>query len=168
MPAKTAVPTAAPLPMTALVNRQVSTIDSDEQHQRQQRDQTRAPTARTGASSGGGQHQPDDERRRPVAGHDIVDEAVANAGARRDERKHDERQHPGADVDHRQADQDREPAAEAQASGAELIGNADPADDQRRQRHDDGEEGIPETVGGKVEQAQPSGLPIISRQAPVR
>ena len=43
----------------------------------------------------------------------------------------------------------------APASAADIVGDADPADDQRRQRDDDGEERIPEPVGRDVEQPQP-------------
>ena len=86
-----------------------------------------------------------------------MDEAAADAGARRDQSKRDERQHPGADVDRRQADQHAEASGE-RVGIADLVGNADPADDQRRRGDDDGEEGIPETVRRKVEQAQSVGL----------
>ncbi len=86
MPANTAVPTAAPLPIDGVGHPPGQHHRQRKQNQRHQprdfvgRRQEKPDQRRR-------QHQPGDDRRCPVAGDDIVDEAAANAEARRDQRQ---------------------------------------------------------------------------------
>ena len=58
-----------------------------EQRQRQERGEIRRRRAASGAADRRRQHHPDDDGRAPVAGDDIVHEAVREAGLPRDQRR---------------------------------------------------------------------------------
>ena len=110
MPAKTAVATAGPLPRATFVIRQDSTIVSAN---------STSETAEIASEAGqmrpnndGRQHDPDKQSRRPIAGHDEGNETVGYARAGSHRGKSHQRQDPRGKVDHREADEDRQLAAE--------------------------------------------------------
>lgn len=99
------------------------------------------------------QHEPGEDDRRPVARHDIMDEAVADADGAGDGGKRRDRQHPGADVDDRQPDHQEQAPGEAAVGACHLVGERRPAGKHRGRGPDDGEKRVPETVDRHVEQA---------------
>ena len=79
MPTKTAVASAAPRPIEALVSRQPSSSERPKNNQLQQR-MTSVAVGANKPRIGGGTVSQADHRRTPIGSHDIGDEAVGDAG----------------------------------------------------------------------------------------
>ena len=161
----------APLPSATLVSRQVSTIDTTKSDQRRAGRTASEAAGTNRLSSEAGSISQTMQRRSPVAGDDVVarNGRRCRAGATAAPAA-TSGSDPGArGRQWRGANSDRQPAAEFGGSWPSSLATPTQPTISAGNATDDGEERIPEAVGGDVEQrAGRPALPIIMRQAPVR
>ncbi|MBX9453017.1 MAG: hypothetical protein KL801_14465 [Mesorhizobium sp.] len=145
MPAKTPVATPGPLSIAASVSRHEEHHAGEEDAERQGGRRLAEPRCDQ-PQQRGGQQEPGKQRRAPVGGDDIGDEAVADADIAGDCGDRRDRQNPRTDVDDGQPQHQQHAADEAGFGHGQFVGERHPADQQHRQRDEDCEERVPEAV----------------------